>query len=145
MAQKETDYIPIWFWIIALFALVWNLMGAGSFIGHISMSHESLLALPDTERKLLMSYPTWIEVVYALAAFTGVLASIGLLLRKKWAKLLFIISLIAVTVQMVYSIIAVTSLETFGPEAVILPVFIILAGIFHVFISRYAIKKGWLN
>ncbi|EIJ39757.1 hypothetical protein [Galbibacter orientalis] len=145
MTRKAVLSLPIWFWIVSIFALIWNLMGLGAFIGQISMTQASLLALPISEKELLLSYPSWMEVVYAVAVLSGVIGSIGLLLRKKWSRPLFVLSLVAILIQMIYSLIGVTSLESFSPESVILPVFIILAGVFHVFFSNFSIKKNWLN
>ncbi|QLE01557.1 hypothetical protein HX109_08255 [Galbibacter sp. BG1] len=145
MIDENEVKIPIWFWIIAIFALIWNLMGIGSFIGLMSASKDSLLAYPDVEQELFRGYPTWVEVVYAVATLSGVLASIALLLRQRWAKLLFGLSLVAIIIQMIYNLIAITSLEIFSPEAVILPVFIVAAAIFYFYFSYWSIKKGWIH
>ncbi|WP_417445175.1 hypothetical protein [Joostella sp.] len=145
MSKRDTFRVPIWFWMIAIFSLIWNLTAIGAFVGQMSFSQTSLLAFPVPEQELLKEYPTWLEVVYAVVVFAGILGSLGLLLRKKWAKPLFILSLVAIVVQMSYNLISITSLENFSPEAVILPIFIMFSGLFYVFFSNYSIKRNWLE
>ena len=60
--------------------------------------------LPVKERELYGEYPTWITIIFAIAVFSGLLGSLGLLLKKKWSKLAFIISLCAIVPQMVHNV-----------------------------------------
>ncbi len=130
---------------IAIIALIWNIFGIISFAMNTMVSEEALQALPDAERALYETTPLWIKVIYGLAVFSGTLASIMLLMKKAAAYRIFIISFIAVAVQMTYSVLFTKSMEVFGPAALAMPVIVTLFALFLVLYSRLAMQKGWLN
>ena len=144
--ETENIKIPIWFWVIAVFFLLWNLMGVLSFFGHTFISEEALALLPENERELYGDYPLWTTIVFAIAVFFGFIGSLGLVLKKKWSKLAFIISLCAIIPQMIHNVFFTKSMDVYGPgEAATMPVMVIVFGIFLVWFSNYAIKKNWLK
>jgi FtsH-binding integral membrane protein len=136
------------FKIIAAFFLVWNILGLLSFVGHMFMMNapEEIAKLPATEQALYNSYPTWTIVVFALAVFTGLLASILLLAKKKSAVLLAKISLVAVLVQMSHNIFLTESIEVYGMvKALMMPILVILFAFLLLFYSRGAEGRGILK
>tara|TARA_R110000868_G_scaffold7380_2_gene40229 strand:+ start:66 stop:503 length:438 start_codon:yes stop_codon:yes gene_type:complete len=136
---------PVWFWIISIIALLWNIMGAGQYLAQEMMTDEAKTLMTAAQLKLLEETPTWLTAVFAIAVWSGVLASIGLLLRKKWSKSVFLISLIAVIIQMGYSSIMTKTVEVYGSSALIMAIVITLIAALLYYFSNYAIKKKWLN
>ena len=138
--------IPKWFWAVAIIALLWNLMGVMSFFAHTFITDEAIAQLPENERALYGEYHIWTTIVFAIAVFFGLLGSLGLLLRKKWAKLAFIISLCGIIPQMIHNVFFTKSIEVYGPgQAASMPIMVILFAVFLIWFSNYAIKKNWLN
>jgi len=137
--------IPAWFWVIGIIMLLWNLMGIASFYMHVFISEEALQALPEAERALFGQYPTWTAVVFALATFGGLFGCIALLLKKKVAQILFIVSLVAIIVQMSHSLFMTDSVEVYGTGAYYMPIMVVLIGAFLVWFSGHGTKKGWLS
>lgn len=138
--------IPIWFWVVAILFLLWNIMGVFSFFVHTFISDEALAALPTNERELYGDYPIWTTIIFAIAVFGGLLGSLGLVLKKKWSKLAFIISLCAVIPQMIHNVFFTKSMDVYGPgQAATMPVLIVIFGIFLVWFSNFAITKNWLK
>ena len=84
---------------IALAALAWNLLGLMAFVMQVSMSAEQVAALPAADRAVHDATPSWLTIAFALAVGGGVLGSIGLLLRQRWAITAFAVSLAALVVQ----------------------------------------------
>ena len=70
---------PISYWLIAIFALLWNLLGVGAFLMQLLATPEQLAMMPPEQRQLHDATPAWLQVPYALAVFGGVLGAIGLL------------------------------------------------------------------
>ncbi|GGF51830.1 hypothetical protein [Echinicola rosea] len=140
----EKVSIPIWFWVVAGVMLVWNLLGVGSFFMHVGMTEESLAALPEAERELYAVYPTWALLAFAVAVFGGVFGCIGLLMRKKWAKFILVISLIGIIIQMFHSLIIARATDVYGPGAIVMPVLVIVIAVFLVWMANYSIKRHWL-
>lgn len=133
------------FWIISVVALIWNLMGVMQFIMQVTMTPEVLQALPAEHQALYTNIPMWATLAFAIAVWGSTLGCILLLLRKKLATTVFIISLIAILVQMIHSLFISRSMEVFGPGGMIMPILIIFIGIFLIWHSRNAAAKGWLS
>ncbi|UCS94548.1 hypothetical protein KZP23_05875 [Echinicola marina] len=143
--MEQTIKIPTWYWVVAIIMLLWNLLGVSAFFMQIGMSEEAMAALPETERELYASYPLWATIAYAVAVFGGALGCIGLLLKKKWAKMVLIISLIGIIIQVFHSLAISGAMEVYGPGAAVMPTMIIVLAIFLVWLSNFSIKKHWLT
>lgn len=143
--MNNTNKPTTLFWIIAVLALVWNAMGVMQYLAQAFMTDEIKAALPEAERALYENVPAWVTAAFAIAVFAGVLGSILLLLRKKGARLLFLISLIAIVVQMSYNLFMSKATEVYGPGGVIMPVMVIAFGVFLLFFAKKSIAKGWLT
>jgi hypothetical protein len=135
----------IWFWIISAIALLWNLMGVMAYIAQVTMSTETLQALPENERALYESAPAWATAAFAIAVWGGTLGSILLLMRRKWATAVLIVSFIGIVVQMIHSFFISNSFEVYGPGGLVMPVMILVFGAGLIWLSRKATANGWLK
>ncbi|WP_417785027.1 hypothetical protein [Tenacibaculum sp.] len=133
------------FWIIGVAALVWNGLGVMSYIGQAYMTDEVRAALPEAERALYENIPTWVTAAFAIAVFGGLIGSAFLLMRKKLARPMFLLSLIAIIVQMSYNLFMSRAAEVYGPGSVVMPIMVILIGVFLLMYSKKTITKGWLS
>ena len=133
------------FWIIAVLALLWNLMGVYQFyLGSFAL--ESIRDSVSAEEFTIMeSLPSWYAIVFGIAVFTGVLGCFLLLARKKLAVPLFGISLLTVLVIEFYWLFATDIMEVSGLVAAVMPLIVIAISIFMYFYSKGAAQKGWLN
>ena len=137
---------PTSFWIISIVALIWNLMGLWSFFAHWKMPQSVKDAMKPEALALMESYPSWTYIVFAIATFGGLLGCILLLMRKSAAKQVFLISLVAILIQMGYSLFMTNSIEVYGTvQAMIMPILIILIGIYLVYFSGKSIANGWIR
>ena len=143
--ENQTTTIPKWYWVLAVIFLLWNLMGVSSFFYHVFITEETLSALPIAEQDLYRSYPFWTKIAFAAAVFGGLIGSIGLLMKKGWAKLAFIISLAGIIPQMSYDLFFSKAKEVYGAGTEYMPISIIVVGVFLVWFSSYAVKKHWLT
>jgi len=144
MTNEQTK-VPVWFWVVAIILLIWNLMGVASFFVHMFITEDALLALPENERALYGQYPFWTKIAFAVAVFGGIIGSILLVIRRKLAKPVFILSLMAIIPQMGHSLLMTDSMEVYGNEAAVMPSFVILIGIFAVWLTNHSITKGWMK
>lgn len=109
------------------------------------ISAARLEALPDNERNLYENTPVWAVIAFALAVFGGTLGCIGLLLRRSWARILFLISLVGIMVQMYYNVFIGKAMDVYGPGAVTMPVLVLLVAVFLIWFANYGIRRGWLG
>ena len=102
MNQETMAKPPVWFWVVSGLALVWNLLGVMAYIVQVTMSPETLAALPEADQAAYAALPSWYMAAFATAVFAGSLGCLALLLRKKWATLLLTLSFAAVVIQQIY-------------------------------------------
>jgi hypothetical protein len=134
------------FWIIAILALLWNLIGVLFWlIEYFFMTAEMKASLPPDQLEMMNNAPSWAMYVYAIAVFGGVLACILLLLRKKMAIAIFGISLIAILVLQGYWIFAIDIVKIAGAQALIMPIIVIAIAIFEYYYSKGAARNGWIG
>ncbi len=145
MSFTAKESPPRGFWIIAILALLWNLTGVVAYIMDVTMSPEALAALPSAEQALFASVPAWATGAYAIGVFGGLLGCAGLLLRKKWATPLFVISLVGVLVQFLHGFFMTEALEVYGRTAIILPLSVVAVAGFLIWYSKNATAKEWLS
>ncbi len=133
------------FWVISIVALIWNGLGVFQYLMQAFMTEEIKATLPEAERALYENIPAWVTAAFAIAVFGGLLGSFFLLLRKKIARPLFLISLLAIIIQMSYNLFMSKATEVYGPEGLIIPVMVIIIGVFLLLYTKSSIKKGWLT
>lgn len=141
----ETSKIPAWYWIVAIVMLLWNVMGVMSFIMHVVTPEASMEGLSEAEIALYDQYPAWTKVAFAIAVFGGFLGCIGLLMKKAWAKSMFIASLIGIVVQMSHSLLVTDHLDVYGPGGAVMPLMIVAIGGLLVYLANRWTKNGWLK
>ncbi len=140
MTDLSNTKPPVWFWIIAVIALLWNGLGVMAYLMHAFITDEAIAALPEEQQaEFLVEHPAWYTAAFALAVFCGVLGCLALLLRKKWALILFIISSITATVQQVYII---ATVEEASP---VMPIMVIVVCMILIWFAKKGIAKGWLR
>jgi hypothetical protein len=143
--MSSTNKPATWFWIVSAIALVWNLMGVMAYIAQVTMSAETLQAMPENERTLYESAPTWATAAFAIAVWGGALGSILLLIRKKWATAVLIVSFAGIVVQMIHSFFISKAMDVYGPGGLAMPVMVLVFGAGLIWFSRKAEVNGWLK
>lgn len=133
---------PTWFWIVSVLALIWNGLGVMAYLVRAFATEEMIAALPeDQQSEFLTEYPAWYTAAFALAVFCGALGCLSLLIRKKWAHFLFIISAFAAIVQHIYLFI---NLEMSLTD-IIMPVMVIVVCFLLIGFAKKSIAKGWIS
>ena len=133
--------VPTYFWVIAVIALLWNLMGSFAFITDMMATPAVLAETYTAEQiKFLESYPSWTKIFYGIATIGGLIACIGLLMRKRWALGFFVLSFIAVLVQQGHSIFMTNAREVFGDgTAVHFPIAIAVIALLLILFTKRSI------
>ncbi|WP_394975506.1 hypothetical protein [uncultured Croceitalea sp.] len=145
MTTNALNKPPTWFWVVAVIALLWNLMGVSAYLFEAFTSIEQLEQMTQEQRALFEGRPAWVTAAYAIAVFAGAIGSIALLIRKKWAKPLLVVSLIAAIAQFIYNSFMTNTIEVMGTQAIIFPILILGFGLYLIFFAKKSITKGWLT
>lgn len=132
---------PGWFWIVVLFALLFE--ASGCFLYWIQVSADPA-TMPVDQRSIREATPAWITAAYAIAVWVGLAAAVLLALRRRHAIALFFVSLIAVIVQFGGIFLIPDLRQMLPPDAYAGPIVIavIAYGLWHF--SRIASARGWI-
>lgn len=136
---------PVWFWIVAVVALLWNALGIMAYLMRVYMTDEASAAMPQEQQVYLQNQPAWYMGVFATAVFGGTLGSILLLLRKSLAYIVFVVSLVCVVAQWSYDIFMVENSPAFDSSGIVMAIMIPIFSVALVLISRSAKAKGWIG
>ena len=134
---------PIWFWIISALALIWYVLGVYYYLQQAYNTTFYRSMYTPEQLMVVDEMPAWATAafaiaVFAIAVFAGALGCILLLLRKKLAYFVLLLSLISVLIQMGYI--------TFSMDmANIMTPFIVIAAVLLVLFSKHSKKKNWIN
>lgn len=137
--------VPGWYWAAAAFALLWEAMGCYAYLTQVSMDSADLARLPAQQREIWAAMPAWAVGAYAVAVWGGLIGALGLLLRRRWARLAFAVSLLAVIVQFGWTFLATPILTTMGASSAALPAFILAVAALLLWFAESASKRGWLR
>ncbi len=143
--ESITNKPPVWFWIVSVLTLLWNGAGVYQYLQQTydTESHRAMYTAEQLE--MVNNTPSWVMAAFAIAVFGGLLGCIGLLLRKKWAKSILLLSLIGIIVQLIYNLFISKAMEVYGPGAVIMPIMVLIVGILLILFAKKGISKGWLS
>ena len=145
MEHSVKTSVPFWFWVISIITLLWFLMDMSAFFMRVLMTDDVIKAMPENQQHLYRNMPLWVNIVFAGEVFGGALGCVGLLLRKKWALPLFVVSILGVLSQTLHVYFLSDAVSTLGTPAVVMPLLAILIGIGTIVLAKSAIPKGWLR
>ena len=146
MTIGATAKPPVWFWIIATLSTLWSIAGCMAFYTQVTISAVEMAQLAPAQREIWRMMPKFITIDYGVAVGVGLLGSLSLLARSRWAYPLFIISAIAVLTQFGWTFTFTPILTTMPvAKSVPFPVVIIIIALALVFLSANWTKRGWLR
>jgi len=140
--NEENSAVPAWYWAVAVAALLFE--GAGAFLfGNSLMLDPS--TLPIDQRAIYDATPQWMTIAWAVAIGAGILGAIGLIVRRRFAEPLLLLSLIAVAIQF-SGLFLVKQLREITPEDhLLIPVTILILAYAFWQAAKIARRRGWLK
>ena len=94
---------PIHLWIIGILALLWNAGGAFDYTA-TQMELEFYMSQFSAEQlEYYYAFPAWVDAAWAIAVWSSLLASLGLLLRGAWAAMLFGLAILGLAATTTYT------------------------------------------
>ena len=142
MEEQTQPVVPAWFCIGAFLALLWECVGCFMYVTQVTTDPATL---PIDQRAMWNATPPWIVGAYAIAVWVGLLGAVLLLMRRKLAEPLLLVSLLAVVVQF-GGVLAVPAIREVTPDSAYtfpIIIFVVCYGIWML--ARRARKHGWLR
>lgn len=135
---------PAWFMPVAIVALLWNLLGCFAFASDLMLTPADVAKMSAEQQALYAARAAWAVAATAVAVIGGALGCIGLILRKRWALPLFVLSLVGVIAQDIGLFVLTDGAKLAGTVAVVLQGVVLLVAIGLVLLARKAIRNGWI-
>jgi hypothetical protein len=135
---------PLWFRIVAILAVLWNLVGVWSYLAHVKMAPPMQEMTAELEA-LEATVPVWVTAAFAIAVFAALIGSVGLLLGRAWARALLLLSLLCILVQMGWVVLMSEATAVQGSQALIMPAFITVVALLLVWVANVGLRRGWLS
>lgn len=135
---------PVWFRVVAVLALLWNLFGVWQYLSSVGVV-PLMRELTADEAAIMASAPAWYTGAFAIAVFAGLLGALGLVLARRWARPLLIVSLVAMIVQFAWWAFLSGAAELMGPSVYVAPVVVVLVALLLVWLANVGLKRGWLR
>ena len=144
MATISADAAPpAWFRVAAVLALLWNAFGVFQYLSSVALFGDPMASLDPAHRAAAESVPAAIVGAFAIGTFAGLLGSLGLLLRKRWALPVLLVSLLGLLMLEGWIVFLSGHLEMFGGIA--LPLTITIVAALLAWLAFHALAKGWLR
>jgi hypothetical protein len=144
MAEMIASRMPAWFRILAVLGLLWELFGVAMYLMHVGVLPNSA-EMSAAERSLMESSPVWVTALFAIGVFGGALGALGLVLGRRWARPLLIVSLIAVILQFGGWLLMTDAIEVVGNSVFVMPAIIVLIAILLAWMANTGVRRGWLT
>jgi len=133
---------PRWFTLAAIGALLFELAGCTMYLMQVSVDPA---ALPVDQRALWDAAPSWMVAAYAVAVWVGLVGAILLVMRRRLAEKLLLVSLIAVLVQFSALLLVPQLRNLTTSDALFLPFVIIVASYVIWHFAWTSRRAGWLR
>ena len=144
MSDDQYSARPIagWYMIGAIGALVFMAISCAGYVLDVTMDPATL---PLDQQAVVAARPVWMVAAYAIAVWAGLAGAILLILRRKLAQPLMLLSLIAAAVTFLPYAITPGVRDNITTNDIAVAV-VILAITWTIFwFARHSDKRGWLR
>ena len=143
MSDRYSVKPPALFWVLAVLFVLWGLIGCSMYLVEMMMSDEAYAETFGAELASVRDvYPVWGIAGYATAVWSGLLASILFILRKRISVSIFALSLCAAIIGFIPSFTNSALRDAAGPSFWVMPLIVVALGVFEIWYSRRVLKPS---
>jgi len=146
MATTARGRAPALLWIVGFLGLLWNAFGCYDYLMTETGNAAYLAKATADQLAYMNSLPSWLTAFWALGVWGGLLGSILLLMRSRYAVSAYGLSFVGAIVSMGYQmfVVKMPASMTAGAMA-IMPWIILIVAAFLLWYSWSEEKKGVLR
>jgi len=136
---------PLHLWLVGVLSLLWNSVGAFDYVATQMQLQSYMSQFSAQQLEYFYTIPLWAVAAWAIAVWFSVLGSLALLLRRRWALHLFVISLLAMIASTINSFLLSNGLDIMGTGGAIFSAIIFVISVLLVWYSKAMIRRGVLR
>ena len=137
---------PVHLWIVGALALLWNAIGCYDYL-MTRMRNTDYLAsmMPEVDPNAMLAwvdaFPIWAQFGWGLGVWAGLLGSLLLLVRSRWAVLVLGLSMVGALLGLGYQILAAPPPPGAGDPMMDVMPYVIIAIAIALFLYASAMRK----
>ncbi len=144
-AAPAAPRTPTHLWIVGVLALLWNAVGAHGYLMIVSRDPVFMAQFTPLQVAFYDAMPAAMTSTWALSVWGGVLGSILLLLRTRFAAPVFLISLCGMVITHVRNYVFANGMEVMGePLPLLVNVMVVVVGVSLYVYARAEARAGVL-
>ena len=134
--------VPRWYWVAAVASVLFMAEGCWSYLIDVTTDPATL---PIDQRNMMMARPIWQIGAYAMAVWVGLLGALLLLLRRKAAEPLLLVSLVAAAFTFLpYATVPAIRDNISTNDIAVAVIVLLITGTIWSF-ARHSRQRGWLH
>lgn len=134
---------PIWFYMVVVLALIWNLAGVFAVGADLALSASDIAAMSPAQQAMYAARPVWSVVGSILAVAGGTLGCLALLVRHGLALALLYGSLIGIVLQDLGLFVVAGVGGGASAVAAVMQGMVLVIAIGLIALTRYAMRQFW--
>ncbi len=136
---------PVWFTVVAVLGLLWNLLGLAMVgLSAALIYGGGVSQMPPEHQAMVAAQPGFTTLGSIVAVLFGTLGCIGLLMRRRWAKTLLLVSLVGLVIQDIGLVILFTRVPLDVVSAV-MQALVLVISVALLALAGKAAARGWLR
>lgn len=109
---------PRHLWVVGILALLWSAVGAFDYLMTQTQNEAYTGQFTPEQLEYFYGFPAWVVAFWALAVWGGVLGALLLLLRKRLAAPVLLVSFLSMVVTSVHNFLLSEGAEVMGSGGV---------------------------
>jgi putative Mn2+ efflux pump MntP len=134
--------IARWYTAAAIASLLFMLLGCAAYLLDVTTDPASL---PLDQRAAHDAQPLWLISANAIAVWAGAVGALFLLLRRRLAETLMLVSMIAVTIWLAGLLLVPRLRDLLGTDDLAVAVVVSLITWTIYWFARHSRQRGWLT
>lgn len=135
---------PWHLWAVAIVGLLWNAVGAYDYVMTQTQNEAYMGQFTAEQLAFFYGLPAWVVATWAIAVWGGVLGTLLLLLRKRLAVGVFLVSFLAMIVTSIHNFLLSDGLEAMGVPGVLFSALIFAVALGLWLYARAMARRGVL-
>lgn len=149
MSETGKSSTPWHLWAVGVLGVLWNAYGCYDYFMTNTQGDAYLQSFGMTQEQIYYFHamPSWMTAVWAIGVWGGLLGAVLLLIRSKWTLHVFVASLAAYVLSLVYYyVLSPAGAELMGGDSMwIMQIVILAACLFFAWYAWFASKRGLLR
>jgi hypothetical protein len=144
MSEAQATPTPRHLWIVGIVALLWSLLGAMDYIMTETRNEAYMSQFTPEQLEFFYSFPAWLVAFWAIAVWGAVLGAVLLLMRRKLAVPVLVVSFLSMVVTSIHNYGFAGGADIVGGFGLFFSAVIFVVALALVIYARSMARKGVL-